>query len=186
MPAILNSDAEQSAAYKLFHWPFQCKIQAIHLYDEDTVEYSGIPTSGDVDVDRAMAEESIQVTLSIARMIELFSEGAGIEFVRVEDTLTIYQIIKQHLLDWKNEAEVALHSGRIPINDLQLIDEFGQAIYYIATGTNKVPEISTGLIGRSRAARRAQRRREHSETKPKPYHSLADDIIDTVDERGGS
>ena len=184
MPTVQNPEAERSAAYKLFHWPFQCKVQAVHLYDESTVDVSGIPTSGDVAVDRAMAEEPIQVTLSIARMIELYNQGAGIEFVRVEDTITIYKIIQQHLMDWKREAEISLHQSRIPIDDLQKIDAFGQAIYYIATGTNKAPEISTGLLGKVEAARRARRRTLAPINEVKPHHSLADDIIDTIDQRG--
>jgi len=130
---------QQSAAYKLFHNSYLCRMAQIHLYDLEYLRDATMVTTGRPDWDRELAQQMVTVQLTPAAMATFVHEGAQFRLVNPEDAVVIYRTIKEHLQNWLGEVEVALHRRTPPLAALRAFDELAAAIY---------PYAKQGLIER--------------------------------------
>lgn len=129
---LLPRKGLQTAAYKIFHYYFPCRIQNIHRFTAQSLTEVGMVSSGNKAVDRVMALQYVDVTLPIAGMAEYLSQGVNVQIVDPNDTAKIYRIIKQHLDDWFMEAQSNLHCMESPDEDLRKLDDLAAEIYPFA------------------------------------------------------
>jgi hypothetical protein len=124
-----TNTAKHSAAFKLFHYPFQCLTSGLHLITAQELETFGHLTTGDAVTDRVLASEERLVTFTVVEMVRVHSEGGGVRLVNPADGAKIYEMIYQHMQDWRAEVEANPTCRTAPIEDLRAMDEFARELY---------------------------------------------------------
>lgn len=117
-----------------------------HLYDEQWLKQVGVPTSGDRNIDRELANSEILCQLTIAEMAEKFANGATLTLEDPKKSVEIYETINEHIGDWRQISSNPLGMEEIPVEDLRMLEELAIEIYKIARGYRvKQLEDSKGL-----------------------------------------
>lgn len=143
------SGPEHTAAFKIFHYPYYCRVRGIHLVSETQLEIFGIVSSGNNSIDRAVAMEFIDCQLTIEQMAELFADGVSIQLSEPEKSVAIYEILKQHLEDHLNNVTYAVNMTKSPVEDLRKLEALAAEIYKIARMYRQVDDLSkTGVLGK--------------------------------------
>lgn len=124
-----NKAKDHTAAYKIFHYQFLCRIAQMHLYSAEYLQQAGMLTTGNSAMDRATATEMVDVRLTIAGMAEYLNEGATIAIMMPEDTAKIYRLVKAHLDDWLEEVQRNPHKTSSPTEDLRKLDALAAYVY---------------------------------------------------------
>lgn len=123
---------DQSPAYKIFHYRFFCKVAQMHMYSNKYLSQFGFIDSGDPAVNRAMAHSLIDIQLTAATMAELHQEGVDITLTQPEDSVRIYQMIYDHLMDWQVRIRENVFITQAPMDDLRKLDALAGEIYKVA------------------------------------------------------
>lgn len=130
-----SSDTRKhSAAFKLFHYPFRFRISKLHITDLNALQQFGHVTTGNPETDRILASEEVLIQRTIADMTEFHRHGNGFRLYDPRDGVKIYEIIYQHLRDWRHELESNHLKRQAPIDDLRALDEFAKDVYRLARG----------------------------------------------------
>lgn len=179
---------EHTAAFRIFHYYYKCWLPQHHLYDRSFMETFGLPTSGNREVDRELANSETLCQLTMAEMAEHLSNGANLTLETPKDSVVIYRTLREHLMDWKGNAEDPIKRSEVPVDDLRKLDDLAGQVYQVARGYMEQDD-NGSLLHRSLNAlgsRRAMTR--HSPTEPaakpnqlpKDYQPVADSIARTT------
>lgn len=126
---LLPPRKEHTAAYKIFHYDFECRIAEMHLNSEECLRMTGTLTTGNAAWDRALATQLRDVRLTIAAMAEYVAEGATFSITKPEDSAKIYRLIKEHLDEWMVHTQNSLHALDVPTDDLRKLDQLAGYVY---------------------------------------------------------
>lgn len=194
LPKIKSS--KHSAAYKIFHYPFLCRIAQMHLVSAEVIAQVGSLTTGNAAEDRNLALQQVDVQLTIAAMAEYLSEGAAITITNPEDAANVYRIIKRHLDDWMEASQANMHLLSAPNEDLHKLDELAGEVYPYARHlliekpfhgqlTNRLQELLArrGGIGRLSRATQTEQKQERQQTTAPTHTPMADAIAGNVSRR---
>lgn len=127
-----NDVSRHTAAFKIHHYRFIVRIAQFHLYSQEQLSHTWRVTSGNAEVDRALAEQQVAAQLTIAEMAEHHANGATMTLETPEDSMKIYDIIHQHLMDWMRALETHAVPPNAPLEDLRKLDALASDIYQIA------------------------------------------------------
>lgn len=122
----------KTPAFKVFHSKFLCLMSQMHLVSSEYLEQGGWPTSGDAKIDRTMAEQKIQVQLTIAAMAMYHADGVPFQIYNPPDSARIYQYLYDHLSDWKQQIQMNPGTVDAPIEDLRKFDALAAEVYRYA------------------------------------------------------
>lgn len=164
--------SEQTAAYKLFHYPFMWLVPENSTYDVNSTEYFGLFTSGDADVDFARASMDTARYLSTDEAAALHATGARVTISDPCDAVAIYKYIVQHLEDWLNYVEKVQHFKRnkaIPIKGLKEFNDLATILVPVARRHGLVDQLD--LYSANRARRGFSSRYEAPHDPSKAVHS---------------
>lgn len=125
-------EEEQTAAWRLFHRKYTCRVAQIHTETLEFLEQRPPEGNEYQGAGLAKAREILTVTLSAAAMAEMCAEGATIGLTRFEDAENIYNDIKQHLTDWQQYTLTSIHKRKVPEEDLRILDAFAGVVYVYA------------------------------------------------------
>lgn len=123
------SDEYSSVAYRIFHEPWLCSVSEIYCYGVRYVEEMGVITTGDADRDAELSNAPRIRYMTIAAMISFYEEGAAVTLQHPRDSIEIYRLVCEHLLNWQwiiNNTFVTAHP---PPEDFLLMDEFAKQIH---------------------------------------------------------
>ena len=123
---------QQSPAFKLYHWYFQCLVPANATYDVNDVEYFGIPTTGDRDWDLALATADTDRAFVAADMAVAVSSGSPLTLADPTDAVKLYLIIFEHLCDWRDHLRNSLMNREIPLQGLTEFNQLARLMLSIA------------------------------------------------------
>lgn len=129
MDEIYVPEDKRTTAWYIFFKKFRCQLPNIDTYSKDYVRNFGMPSSGDLAIDRQLANEIVDRLLSIAEIAEYHSSGTNIRVVHYEDTKEIYERITDHLNFWKKEMEDSYHPVTVPMEDLIKLDKLAAAVH---------------------------------------------------------
>lgn len=130
VPRIKTKD--QTPAFKIWNYRFICLVNQMHMYDKKYLSQFGFTDSGNANINREMARSPQHVQLSVAAMAELHHDGVDIVLTVPEDSVKIYQMIYDHLMDWQVRIRENTFITAAPIEDLRKLDELAGEIYKIA------------------------------------------------------
>lgn len=174
--------SQHTAAFKIFHYYYKCWIAQHYIVTNDLNMMFGIPTTGQREVDRELANSKMLVQLTINEMTEYFDRGANITLENQADAVTIYEIVHQHLHDWKQAASFEVSRMDIPVEDFRKLDAFAAEVFRLAKGqmkeapkTGKLANKLSQLEGGRRAFAR-KTKQEKAELVPTEHKPLSEDI----------
>ena len=120
---------EQTAAWRLFHVKYRCRVARIHT---ESLEFTRErPAEGNEyqGGGLAVARDMITVTLSAAAMAEMIMEGAQIALLDEGSAKSIYLDVHQHLKDWQQYSLYSVHGRNVPEDDLRALDQLAAVVY---------------------------------------------------------
>lgn len=124
--------AKQTPAFKLFHWYYQCLVPANATYDDNDLEYFGIPTTGDQDWDAALSSANTDRAFTAADMATMVTYGSPLSLLDPRDAVPIYLTIFEHLCDWRDALNNHLINRPIPVEGLVEFNTLGRLMITIA------------------------------------------------------
>lgn len=144
-------DEKDRAAWKIFNVMFQCTVRALDTYSTDHLLLRGMVSTGSAASDKHTANAAVYREMTINGMVELFRSGAKVSVVNVADTKKIYDIVSEHLEDWKTYLQTQMNTRDAPFDDLVELDEFASVVYKHAL-PHFTREVANDFLGNSLAA----------------------------------
>lgn len=145
----MSNPGQHTAAFKIFHYPYYCRVRGIHLLSDVQLEVFGIVSTGSGRVDSTVAQEYVDCQLTMADMAELFSEGVSIILTEPEKSVVMYEILREHLQDHLEHVNTAINVQKAPLEDLRKLDALAAEIYKVARIYKPVSEIAKrGVLGK--------------------------------------
>jgi len=121
---------EHTTSFKIFNYPFVCRIPMVNTMDEFTINEYGTFTSGNETTDMQIATELVENMITIADMAELHKNDVQFFIANPRvDAEKIYSIIVEHLKAWVTRSSVQINGPKPPIEDLILLDSLAAEIY---------------------------------------------------------
>lgn len=135
-----------TAAYKVFKWPFEVLIPSSYALTEYEISQMGTVTTGDRKIDAELANELAHSYRTIAQLAKLHSEGCPIQLVNPrKDAVRIYDLVQAYLMEWANDISsgfsVEVESPeyqekmRLVLKDIELLEQFSETVYPMAKRT---------------------------------------------------
>lgn len=125
---------EDPSHVKIFKYPFRVRIPQRELYGELDRSVFGIPTTGDHNVDRQLAEELTPVTMTIADLVTLWDRDVNFTFDSVDDIARMYGYINEHLRCWERAIREKIWMKEPPMEDLHKLDRFASFLFTRSRG----------------------------------------------------
>lgn len=133
-PSNVPPAAEQSAAYKLFHYHYMVNMYAADRLRDSDHEIFGVVMPSDKELAKQLSMAHDFQYLTIAEMAYVAaSEGKFIALYDPNDSVTIYKIIDKHLNDWLNAVRYS-DPETIPLEGLHEFDQLAAMMVYVARG----------------------------------------------------
>lgn len=134
VPISLAPASEHTPAYKIFRYPFRCRIAAMHMVSQQYMEELGFPTTGDRETDLQLLRAPRDVQLTVAQMAVFFHDGANIQLHNpAEDSIKIYEMLVDHLNDWRMRVNMSPHEvSNEVVEDLRMLDALAMEVYKTA------------------------------------------------------
>jgi hypothetical protein len=174
---------KQTAAYKLFHHRFDCIIAQMHLYSTPYLQISGMVTTGDRDADRAMATAPVRTWMTPAAMAQFLSDAAPFRLVKPSDAAPIYQMLTEHLNDWKQYVSTTMNPVDVPTDDLIKFDALAGEIYNTARGFLGQAKPVSGFflkMQRNQTRRGIRRIAKDAADQPEELRQTHESIVDKI------
>ena len=177
---MIKDNLSQSPAYKIFHIYIECRVQAAFVNQAQS-EIMGDMVYIDKNVEKLAANELIHRRHTTNELIEYYRRGATIVLEYPDDAKIIYKWLMSHLHDIRNELNKPFGTLRVPIEDIEIMDEFAKDIYRIAKIDNSedVDMTEVSLMLRSKFKFRSFSSIEETKTDKKEVieHESISDII---------
>lgn len=138
---------QPTTADKIFKFPFRVRIPQRELYGDLDREVFGIPTTGDHNLDRQLAEELTPVTMTIADLVGVWEREVNFTFDSVDDIVRMYGYIKEHLSAWERAIREKIWLREPPMADLHKLDRFAAFLFTRARGRIAKKFESESLLG---------------------------------------
>lgn len=171
-----------SAAYKLFHNRYQALTAQMNLYSKGYLEVFGTVSSGDKELDAAMAKSEVRVWLTPSAMAMFLDEGMGFRLIDPKDSVDIYNTINEHLTDWKRHTQLEVNPLNVPWDDLRKFENLAKEMFPIARGyMRNLPTPFDGIFNRTGVMRGLSRKRPDEDSSNKPVEKEAHSpILETM------
>lgn len=176
-----------TVAYKIFHRRFRVYLPAAYAH-EFVHELIGTPRYQNSQQEQAAAQEPVLQQRTLADIVEFWDRGARIVFANKEDTVTAYQWLRDHLHNYYRQTNFSLRRSSVPLEDLEKMDRFAEALYETSRNHEKVPSAGSSLerkrdqlfANRMMSRQRPNKSKTEEEKEPPKHRSVIDDISKAV------
>lgn len=152
-PIKLPKLSEQTAAYKLYHYPYLWLFPANAGYNANHTEFFGMHTSGDADVDLARSSMPSEQYITTDIAAELHSKGVALSISNPQDAVVVYKLIVEHLEDWLKYLETVRGFSRkrtVPLKGLKEYNDLATILVPVARRFGLVDQLDLYKNNRSR------------------------------------
>jgi ribosomal protein S7 len=115
--------------YGIFHVVYLCKIPYIHTRSIEDLRRFGMPSSGYKEFDVGQEHQLEDRYLTINQMLQFWLDGVTVRVSKYEDTAKIYNAISEYLQHWLNHIRKTFSTNHVPVDDLQVLDNFANVVY---------------------------------------------------------
>lgn len=123
---------DHTPAYKLFHYPFNCKVATMHVRTEVHLELYGTISTGDRARDAALALEPMDIIATVKQMADYHSEGAEIILTNPEDSVRVYDIIVEFMSGFDHALSTSLNVQVEDKEFFRTLDSLATEVYKVA------------------------------------------------------
>jgi len=150
------------------------------------------------DMEQSAAKQMVNRQHTVNEMIEYHRRGATIILQNPNDSVRIYEWLRDHLQAIRGKTQFSMEIGSLPMEDLVAMDDFASVVYRIARQYELVDVRKGGIdsklddmmfrnrrLSRRKAKEDNTHQNEQEQAKPiKEHESIADDISRTALQRG--
>lgn len=130
----------------IFKRMFMCIVNQMDITSKEYLTKFGMPTTGDPNIDREMANQLITTYKTIADMVDLFRQGITVRVPKQQDCKTIYEYVDYHIQSWAQAVQNGLNLGNAPLQDLIEMDKFATKLYPYALDNKLIMENSSVFV----------------------------------------
>lgn len=130
----------------IFKRMFMCIVSQMDITSKEYLKKFGMPTTGDANIDREMANQLITTYKTIADMVDLFRQGVTVRVPKQQDCKTIYEYVDYHIQSWAQAIQNGLNLGNAPLEDLIEMDKFATKLYPYALDNKLIMENSSVFV----------------------------------------
>ena len=134
---------KESAVYKLFNYPFKCRVPRYSTYSYKDLEIYGVYS---LDHNEDNAYERIDRIMTIVEISKYSDKGIAIELVNPTDSGIIYEIIMGHLKMWRDYGKYFGHPYEPPLEDLYILDDLAKKLYRVVNNYSDLPRREEDLF----------------------------------------
>lgn len=134
---------EESAVYKIFHYPFHCIIPFYATISYDALERYGNYEDQEYE---SSPYSPVDKILTINEMIELYKQGTQIQLSKPIESKKIYNVILEHLEMWRDYGIYFGAPYNPPLEDLCVMNELAKNVYRLAINHGDMKEEETDLF----------------------------------------
>ncbi len=116
----------------IFNRKYLISVPELFCTGTNVIRETGVLTTGDKRVDAALEGAPRRRYCSIAGMVAFYEEGAPISLMNPEKSVEIYDLIMQHIRNWRWIIETFPDCDPPPAEDFIVMDEFAKAIHPLA------------------------------------------------------
>lgn len=124
--------ADKSVAQKLFTFRYNAQISKVHLFSEKEIAQYGTVSTGNKDVDKAMANETVVARLTAPEMAEFLDDSVNFKLVNTKDSVEIFRHLMELLREWEVRASEELQSIEVPLEALVKLEKLAAHMYQSA------------------------------------------------------
>lgn len=176
-----------TAAFRLFHFRYEMMIPRMFFYHQNYLDKVGYHVTGDSILDQEMLTVPQRVMQTPAALAIFHSQGCPIEIVNPKDSVTIYDDIREHLVDWERKVIQGCHPDDVPpLEELRMLETVAMEFYRLAKHYDPVETTGDELrdrlmdLNRRRNPGRVEKlmrtRLYNEQGDLKPYVSIVDRI----------
>lgn len=111
---------------KLFH----CRTSYKASRSIDSIRATGMPTTGDEEIDRDMHHQAVDRWITINDVVELFRQNLEVAVISRSDTPIMYKCIMDHLQAWEYDMNHEFSPAKPPLEDLALMYRLADKLYH--------------------------------------------------------
>lgn len=180
---------EYTPAWLVFNEYFHVRVPAMYANMNQKAMIGSIQYDNEQMAEQA-AQEMVHKQYTIAQLAVLSSKGAQIILSNPKDAIRMYRLIQDHLRNLNAHYQRTMSYGKVPISDIQKLDDFAAAVYSIVREVEAVD--SRGSHGevmmRNVQANRLFGRRRMRDNVPKEkqiqeHRPITSDIQQTIIDR---
>jgi hypothetical protein len=151
-----------------------------YTYDDDYIKRRGIIQTPDKKLHSVLSKEKVQVYLTVAQMVDYFTEGVTVELLDRKTMLEIYKNIQGYIDEWKNHLQYSINSNKENNKEMLIaFDKFSKTIYDKASAS----EIMQGVVQRVNFGMRSTvakiREEQKIQNAPKPDYDAISEYLKT-------
>lgn len=139
-----------AAQRKIFNQNFLYSIPALYRYSDRYNAEVGHISTGDRREDEKLMNEPVHIGGTIADLLKLFNDGVPVTFRYPKDITEVYETLQEHLNNWVEYIDRDPNVKNAPIESLQLMQEYMDAIYHQAKGFQPASSQGAKLEARNR------------------------------------
>lgn len=130
--------SDQTAAFRLFHYYYLCRMPAAERMDVNDHEFYGITTTMNRAWDAALASHMDYQQLTPAEMAHYCAQGVKLEIHDPQDAVKIYKDINLHLQNWQTHLANIMRPFEPPLEGLKEFNQLAKLLIMIARGNGLV------------------------------------------------
>lgn len=134
----------------LFERLFAVRLRYKHTLCAEEIEYYGMPTSGDAEIDKAMYDEMVDRYIKICDMVRYFKEDVPFYLKERTDAHDIQALVIAYLNAWIQHCQATLHPVQVPLRDLSMLDKLAEQCHSYAQENGVYRPFVSGLTRMSR------------------------------------
>ncbi len=128
---MLPPKEKRTAAYKIFHYPFMWKFADNETFDVNDTEFFGRLSSGNAEFDAALATAKSDRYMTTDKVAEIADRGVSVILADPIDSIDIYNMISEHLNDWRVHLRRPGAFGKfkdVPLKDLKALNGLARGL----------------------------------------------------------
>lgn len=144
---LASAEEQATAAWQIFNRHFFVRVQNQFLYSDNFLRHRGIVSHTPEEARQEMLSKRL-TCLSINEMVILRMGGADIEFTKVDDATTVYDIVIEHLREWAEITRLMIYDVIPPAEEFYILDEMASELHPYVVRT-KMRELNSGIDSRN-------------------------------------
>ncbi len=130
--AYEDDSTQHTVAYKLAYYMFNYSIPGIHFYTQEYLDNVGLVSTGNKADDMALLKNRIDTRGTILEIARHHAQNHSVMLQNPQDSVVMYEIANTHLHNWKTALARETNLPEVPIEELEMLEEFCESIYQIA------------------------------------------------------
>ncbi len=129
---LYEQKEEHSVVWIIFNRKYLVSVPEMYCTGKEVIREMGTLTTRDKKLDAALDMAPRRRYCTIAGMVSFFEEGAPVSLLDPKKSVEIYNLVLQHIRNWRYIIETYPDCDPPPVDDFILLDEFAKSVHALA------------------------------------------------------